>query len=45
MLEEQQFHHPKIEGSNTTHGNDREKLKKLDLVGNLVGCGSIVEEH
>jgi hypothetical protein len=27
MGEEHPFHHQKVEGLNTTHGNDREKLK------------------
>jgi hypothetical protein len=45
MVEEHSLHHPKVEGSNTTHSTDREKHKKLDLFGNLVGCGSMVEEH
>ncbi len=44
-MEEHPLHHPMVEGSSTTHGTDREKLKKLDLVRDLIDCRIMVEEH
>ncbi len=45
MAEEHSLHHPKVEGSNLSHGTDREKHKMSDLVRNLIICGIMLEEN
>jgi hypothetical protein len=45
MVEEHPLHHPKAEGSHPTRGTDTEKLKKLDLVRDVIDCRIMVEEH